>query len=1014
MTKDQLIRNICVMGNGEIDLFLGAGASVGSGLPTGNTLTWLFKKIMYCEENNVSPEKYKDVYLPSTQTILQKYFDDKGTFPPLNSPEEYSHYFKECFPIPLARKAFIEEQVSNKNPSLGYLCLADLICTDKIKNIWTTNFDSLSETAVNIIDPLKDILVCSSANKDSISNFNANTPCICKLHGDFKYDTLQNTSEELQNLENELQNYWLKSMDNQGLVVIGYSGNDDSIMSFLSDNICNKSFISKGLFWTILKGTRPSEKVKELVEKAKKAGKIAEIVEIDGFDDFLYSVYKQNGNSNPMIDDQWRTQLHRKKTFVFKQDQQSSFLKLNTYVATDYPKCNKFDTDISSWRELKEITKDKHMTAALYKSCVYSFDTEDDLKNIFTTHIKSEITETEIETDMLKKSDSFYVGLIYKMIEDFVKSKGLVNYKRNKYYDRSSERTYGGFKVYNALEISIDYVCPRLYLCLLPTVHVVSKNGKRLDRQVYQSQINKLTSNIYNKEYNENLKKWEKLFLKDGNLLFSYKNCILKFAVPAVSAGGIKTRGEWTQLPVYTYEEPNMCFSDIDAKKICKNQIKGLVKYGPLDCSYAKDGTNRSPIKLAVLSPKECINDILSHLNNLNHKFQPKSDKFLQNYEGFYDIYKRPIIIPHESDKTLCPTYPLHHFDTKSPSEFVDFIRKGIAYFSNKRFEYDVLVIYIPKIYERFRESSEISEDFNLHDAIKLYAAEKGVTVQFIEERSLKTYDLCKVMWGLSTSLYTKSQGVLWHPETIESNTVFVGIGYAQSRARGICVGCSQLFDSTGTGVRMILRKINNPLFDKKKSPYMDKDESRTMMTKLKEQYYHCCPTAKINRIVIHKTTPFMKEEIIGITQAFEGVDVELLQIQEYSPWRAIRFGMEPGKTAEGFAIKRGTGIILNDEKLLLWTHGCVQSEELSGANRNYYKNGRGIPTPLLITRHYGQSDTNTLIMEILLLTKMNWNSGDSLYKALPVTLDFAKVLSRMSKQEEAIYDKAYDFRYFM
>ena len=54
------------------------------------------------------------------------------------------------------------------------------------------------------------------------------------------------------------------------------------------------------------------------------------------------------------------------------------------------------------------------------------------------------------------------------------------------------------------------------------------------------------------------------------------------------------------------------------------------------------------------------------------------------------------------------------------------------------------------------------------------------------------------------------------------------------------------------------------------------------------------------------------------------------------------------------------------------------------------------------------------LAKEILMLTKMNWHSGDSLYKILPVTLDFAKVLSRMSKQDEAIYDKPYDFRYFM
>jgi len=67
-----------------------------------------------------------------------------------------------------------------------------------------------------------------------------------------------------------------------------------------------------------------------------------------------------------------------------------------------------------------------------------------------------------------------------------------------------------------------------------------------------------------------------------------------------------------------------------------------------------------------------------------------------------------------------------------------------------------------------------------------------------------------------------------------------------------------------------------------------------------------------------------------------------------------------------------------------------------------------------LVKRFAGNSAGDVLAKEILMLTKMNWNSGDSMYKMLPVTLDFAKVLARMSKQDEAIYDKAYDFRFFM
>lgn len=35
LTQEQFIRNFSVMANGEVDFFLGAGASIASGIPTG-------------------------------------------------------------------------------------------------------------------------------------------------------------------------------------------------------------------------------------------------------------------------------------------------------------------------------------------------------------------------------------------------------------------------------------------------------------------------------------------------------------------------------------------------------------------------------------------------------------------------------------------------------------------------------------------------------------------------------------------------------------------------------------------------------------------------------------------------------------------------------------------------------------------------------------------------------------------------------------------------------------------
>ena len=48
------------MHDGEIDFFLGAGASIQSGIPTGGNLVWHFKRELYCIENKLSLETSLD------------------------------------------------------------------------------------------------------------------------------------------------------------------------------------------------------------------------------------------------------------------------------------------------------------------------------------------------------------------------------------------------------------------------------------------------------------------------------------------------------------------------------------------------------------------------------------------------------------------------------------------------------------------------------------------------------------------------------------------------------------------------------------------------------------------------------------------------------------------------------------------------------------------------------------------------------------------------------------------
>lgn len=1011
MDEKEFIRNFKVFSQGDIDFFLGAGASVSSGISTGGDMIWFFKREIYCTENDMTQDRFKDLKSETNRKILQDYFDSQGGYPTYGSPDEYSFYFEKCFSSCEARKCFIDSQVVRKSPAIGYLCLANLVVNSKVKNIWTTNFDELSEIAIHQLDALFPLNVLSSINKDAFSRLNQTYSCVYKLHGDYRYDKLQNTSEELKELENDIQTQFYNKLQNKGLLVIGYSGSDESVMGFFEKHIMESDFLSKGLFWTTIKGHGVSPRVCRLIDELNGRGKRSAIIEIESFDAFLLNIYHAIGNRIDIVDKQAKYRERRKK-LQFNLKRVSNFIKLNAFEATSCPICKVFETDIKNWATLRHYRE--QLVSALFNNHIYCFATDEQIKEKFDGHIKSEILDQDISQWMLNQSNSIYTGMLYDLIAKSLVERGFIQYRRTKFYDVSSAKKESKYIVYDAIEICLEVIGGKYYMNISPTYYITNLNGCEPDRFTYQKII-KSKSNQYNKQYNDILYGWQKKIILKGKMIFEYNGYSIEFKVPAASSGGINCAPQWTVFKAYYTQEPQMVFSYNNKMFNSINQLKGLLKYGPIDSSFMQNNISQSPIKLGIISPDRDIDMVLTHLDSLNMRHPNKGkDGFLPHYEGFSRIYKRVLQIPHKSDKSLCVMYNQEQVGALTAHKFVEFHKRCIDRFALNRADFDVLVIYIPNAYKKFRESESISADFDLHDALKLYATDKGVTVQFIEEKSIKSNDKCKVVWGLSTALYAKaSMGVLWQPQMIAENTAYIGISYAISKNKGICIGCSQLFDSTGTGMRMILRKIDNPHFEGKQNPYMGQEEARSMMSALREEYYRCNPTAKLNRIVIHKTTPFMKEEILGFMQAFEGVgDIEMIQVQVSNPWKGIKFDADYKNGADSYPVDRGTIMQLDDSSFLLWTHGCIKHPDL-GYGR-YYKNGNGTPTPLVIKRFCGNSSGDVLANEIMMLTKMNWNSGDSLYKVLPVTLDFAKTLSRMSKQNEAIYNKAYDFRYFM
>jgi hypothetical protein len=79
--------------------------------------------------------------------------------------------------------------------------------------------------------------------------------------------------------------------------------------------------------------------------------------------------------------------------------------------------------------------------------------------------------------------------------------------------------------------------------------------------------------------------------------------------------------------------------------------------------------------------------------------------------------------------------------------------------------------------------------------------------------------------------------------------------------------------------------------------------------------------------------------------------------------------------------------------------------EILPAGNKNFFKEGKGIPSPLKIRRFAGDGGWDQNCQAIIGLTKMNWNH-DALYDRLPVTPGYAKVLATTIKRMTNIANK--------
>lgn len=269
---------------------LGAGASAAAGIPTAFNMIWDFKRTLYCAAQRVPISSCSDLGNSALRAKLQQHFNIAGSFPPENSDEEYSHYFKATYPDEQDRRRYIDRLVASASPSYGHLALAALMRLDRARLVWTTNFDRMVEdAAVEVLGGSSKLIIATldSANLAMEAINEGRWPLLAKLHGDFQSRQLKNTSEELQTQDARMRHALVEACKRYGLAVVGYSGRDHSVMDALEEGIDNGNGYPSGLFWFQRSDSPCLPRVTDLISRATARGIRANIISVETFDELL-------------------------------------------------------------------------------------------------------------------------------------------------------------------------------------------------------------------------------------------------------------------------------------------------------------------------------------------------------------------------------------------------------------------------------------------------------------------------------------------------------------------------------------------------------------------------------------------------------------------------------------------------------------------------------------------------------------------------------------------------------
>lgn len=267
---DELARVDSSMQDRHFAFILGSGASFSSNIPTGKDLAQSWLRDLHLREcTNGAPV---EDWVTSSGII-------EGDLTYERAAEFYPQIFERRFRGDReSGYAELEKHMDGKTPSLGYTLLAEIIQETRHKVVITTNFDNLVADALSM-HAHKSPLVVAHESLVGFVRPQLRRPLVAKIHRDLYLNPI-NDQDGISNLEEGWKHALKKLFQHFTPIVIGYGGNDGSLMGLL--NSLAPDDIAGRMVWCYKEGASIPPLAQQVLTRHDGIK-----VSIAGFDEFM-------------------------------------------------------------------------------------------------------------------------------------------------------------------------------------------------------------------------------------------------------------------------------------------------------------------------------------------------------------------------------------------------------------------------------------------------------------------------------------------------------------------------------------------------------------------------------------------------------------------------------------------------------------------------------------------------------------------------------------------------------